>query len=171
MTATTHFKNVKQNGFDVTINIIEGHEGSNSFSDMYTASEHIGGTTVQVPNELQSRNGQKYFIGQTTPAELAKWYAQQGIMTNPSKDAYKNLQDELGLYLTADTCWLEYVWYKNGIEVYNATSCCFEYSYDYSNGTLEYEAETIYVDHGESDLQDGVAEALEAVENMMLALA
>jgi hypothetical protein len=170
MTATTHLKYILQEGFTVTINIIEGHEGSNSFSDMYTASEHIGGTTVQVPNELQSRNGYKYFIGQTTPAELAQWYAKQG-KENPSAEAYKSLQEDLGMYLTADTCWLEYVWHKNGIEVHTATSCCFEYSYDYSKGTLESEAENIYVDHGESDLQDGVAEALEAVENMMLALA
>jgi hypothetical protein len=159
MTSLTNFKKIKHEGFDVQINIIESHEGATLFSELYTESEHQGGVSIQVPGYLRSSVGiHKHYRGQYSPAELASDYAKLGV-ENPSREAYKNLQDELGMYLTADTCWLEYVWSVKGVELVTSFGCCFNYSHEYSKNSLEEEADYIYSEEVVQELEEGFEEA------------
>jgi hypothetical protein len=171
MITTTHIKDIEHGGFEVEINAIKGNEGCHWLSDLYTPSDaHIAGTTIQVPSHLQTRHGHKYYIGQYLPKDLASDYAKQG-RENPSEAAYKSLQDELGHYITADTCWLEYVWYRNGIEITTNTGCGFDYSYEFSKGGLEDEAEAFFLDYGPQELAEGLEDAQTALKQMQIALA
>ena len=170
MTSLTNFKKIKHEGFDVQINIIESHEGATLFSELYTESEHQGGVSIQVPGYLRSSVGiHKHYRGQYSPAELASDYAKLGV-ENPSREAYKNLQDELGWHLTSDTCWLEYVWSIKGIDLVTTTGCGFEYSYEFSKITLEAEAESVYSEYSGGELDDGLAAATAQLQEFVSAI-
>ena len=105
------YKIKKIGPWKVKIEIVDLCEGCPWFTELYASSEHIGGTTIQVPSYLQHRHSPKHYVGQYTPRQLAKDYAKQG-RKNPSKEAYESLQKELEHYILASDCTLKATVYK-----------------------------------------------------------
>lgn len=129
-------KQYNARNFTVSFYVDGGENGSAWFGDLYTASEHIAGVTVQVPSQLQRRDSHKFYIRQTTPAELAKDYAKQG-RENPSAEAYESLQRELGWYLTAADYSIVCVIEKAGVEITEVYGPGVDYSGEYADESLD----------------------------------
>ncbi len=163
---TEEIKTVEKDGFTIKIEVIDFCEGSIWFNELYTASEHKAGGTIQVPRHLQDRNSHKHYIGQTTPAELTKCYASQG-RENPSAEAYKSLQDELGWYITAADCAIRYTISKAGIELDSTYGTGFDHSFEYSNQDWQTHAEEVLVD----EIDEKIAELIKTANEILTKLA
>ena len=158
---TTTIRTFETKNFQILIQVVETHTGSFWLQDLYTATDtHEAGTTIQVPDHLQARNCPKYYIGQYTPAELARDYAKQG-RENPSKEAYESLQNELGHYITADDCYLQCVIYGAGHELASETGIGFDYSHEYDDDTLEETALLMLREHGREFIHEAIKAARE----------
>ena len=161
---TTTIRTFETAHFQVLIQVVETHEGSFWLQDLYTPTDtHEAGVTIQVPDHLQGRNAPKFYIGQYTPAELAKDYARQG-RENPSKVAYESLQNELGHYITADDCFLQCKVYGAGHELACVTGISFEYSYEYDDESLEDLALIMLKEHGREFIHEAIKDARQELE-------
>jgi len=128
--------------------------------------DHQAGQTVQIPHHLQDRAPHKYYVGQTTPAELSASYAKQG-RANPSLTAYQSLQEELAYDLTAGEYALECRVIVNGIPLARATpSVVFDYSMLYSAESLTQRATECLNEIG----REFVFEALQAARDKLTTL-
>lgn len=125
--------------------------GSPLFSELYTASEHIGGVTIQNPD------GQGFYIGQTTPAQLAKEYAKQGH-SNPCKTAYASLQRELEHYIKASDCVLRCTVERGGYELAQTYGIGFELS-DVYGDTLGSRGRLMLKDYGREFVHEAMQKA------------
>lgn len=161
----TDFRVFKTENITLELRIVDFYEGSFWLNELYTPSDdHIAGTTIQVPDMLQTRHGYKYFIGQYKPSELASDYSKQG-RENPSKEAYESLQNELGHYITASDCAIECrVFVADVLMAENHFSCGFDYSVEYDDDTIEERAREILKDHGRDFIRDAIAETRETLK-------
>jgi hypothetical protein len=157
---TEEFRTYTTKNFTVQIDIVDFCQGSNWLQDLYTATDtHQAGITIQVPSYLQGRNCPKFYIGQTTPDELARDYAKQG-RTNPSKEAYACLQKELAHYIQASDCALRCTVTHNGtgIELAETYSICFDYSCE-CDDSIEGHAKQIIKDYGIDFIKEAIQHA------------
>lgn len=154
--------------YTVALDIVDFCEGSPWLSDLYTPSDtHQAGTTIQVPSHLQKCNCPKYYIGQYTPAQLARDYAKQGRV-NPSREAYESLQKELAHYIQASDCAIRCTITHNdtGITLSKTYSTCFDYSHELDE-SIEQHARFVIDDHG----RDFIHEAIEHARDIQARLA
>jgi hypothetical protein len=154
----TIIKEYNQDDLQIIIRVIDYEAGSTWFAELYEESDHIGGTTVT----SESANG--HYIGQTTPAELAKDYAKQG-RSNPSKEAYDSLSEDLEHYIQASDCALKATVYKNGIELAENQGISFDFSYVYHNSHEE-EGLRVLTEYGDEFIKDAIKEAHETLEQL-----
>jgi hypothetical protein len=159
-----HFRTYNTAKYRVTLTIV--HLGKSYFlSDLYTpSSNHIGGTTIKVPSYLQDRHCPKYYIGQTTPAELAKSYHQQG-RANPSREAYVSLQKELEHYILAQDYAVKCTVTKHGIILASSWSVCFDYS-DALTDSLEDHAQEILKTYGRDFVHEAIVSARATLQEL-----
>lgn len=142
----------------VTIEVVDFCEGCYWLHELYTATdEHQGGVTVQVPSHLQCRNSYNYYIGQTTPAELAKEYAKQG-RDNPSLEAYQSLQSELAHYIQASDCALKCTVMKHNVIIAENYGTTFDYSVELPQSFDEY-GELMFKEYGTELVKETFNEA------------
>jgi len=148
----------------VSIYVREWYTGSDAISDQFELTDtHQGGITIKNP-EYDGHMSYKYAIPmQCSLAELTKHYAKQGC-DNPSRAAYASLQRELGWYITADDISLLYIVSKNGIELANNFGISSEFSWQYSDQSLEQFALELLTDY------DDTSEALEQARNTLTEL-
>lgn len=157
----TTLRTFKTENVILTIEVVETHDGSQWLADLYTGTDtHEAGTTIQVPDHLQSRHGFKYYIGQYRPADLARDFAAQG-RENPSATAYESLQKELGHYITADDCYLQATVSVAGHELASIPGISFDYSYEYADATLEDTAAEMLRMYGRDFIREAIAGARE----------
>lgn len=150
-------------GLTLVVSVVETHSGSMWLGDLYTATDqHQAGVTIQVPSHLQGRNCPKYYIGQYTPAELAKEYAKQG-RENPSAAAYESLQNELAHYIEADDCYLLAEVFKGGIELADVIGTSFDWSYDYCGDIETYATGYMLPEYGMELEKETLEEAREVL--------
>lgn len=146
--------NFSRNNIDFTVNVVcaQCYDG---FDDQWKMTDtHEGGVTIK--NSDAGRNSYKYAIPQqTTLAELASYYAEQG-RENPSREAYESLQRQLSrdinasdYYFTVDATAGSHTLLDGAV-----IACGFDYSYD-DEGSLLDAAQEVWKEH------DGEAEALE----------
>jgi len=123
------------NGIQISMTIRELHdEGYYFFTDQFKrVDKHEGGVTVK------SSDGGDYEPLQTSLAELAKSYAEQG-RDNPSKEAYDSLQKDLSHYLTCTGVELVVRAYKCNILLAEETSSLYDYSDEYYGSLSEIQA-------------------------------
>lgn len=156
---TTTLRTFETENVTLKIQVIETHNGSGWLQDLYTGTDdHQAGVTIQVPDRLQGRHGFKYYIGQYTPAELAKDYANQG-RANPSKEAYESLQNELGHYMTADDCYLQATVSVAGHTLASVAGISFDYSWEYDDASLEETALLMLKEYGREFISEAIEEA------------
>lgn len=156
-------RTIKTERFTVLIQAVDYCQGSHWFDELYTPSCHIAGTTIKLPSHL-TRGKAEHFIGQYTPAELARDYAEQG-RENPSYAAYKSLQDELAHYVQASDCALQCKVFKAGVELASETSLTFDYSIEL-NETFEEYAALMLKEYG----REFISEAITAAKNKLTEL-
>lgn len=148
----------------IKIEVIDFCEGSFWFRDLYTASEHIAGETIQVPLHLQKKNYPKFYIGQTSPKELTRLFAKEGKI-NPSKEAYLSLQRDLEHYIQASDCSIKYTVYKNNIELVWSYGANFDFSYVYYSNYEE--AGKIFLkEEGSEKIKELILEAKEVLNSL-----
>ena len=162
---TEEIKTIEKDGFTIKIEVVDFCEGSMWFDDLYTASEHKAGETIQVPRHLQNRDCPIYYIGETSPAELAKSYAEQG-KENASAEAYKSLQDELGWYITATDCAIEYTISRAGIKLDSILGCCFDFSYEYAIEEIQEYAKRFLVEEEEEKVAEMLMSASDIINKL-----
>jgi hypothetical protein len=155
------FRTFKTARYTLTLDIVDFCEGSPWLADLYEPTDtHQAGTTIKTPDYVNpSRHAPKYYIGQTTPAELAREYAKQG-RANPSREAYDSLQRELAHYITATDCAIRctITHTETGIGLGESYSCSFDHS-DYLDCDIEENARRVLRDYGRDFIREAVAEA------------
>lgn len=163
---TETIKTIKTPKYLVTFEVVDFCAGSPWLQDLYQGTDtHEAGVTIRNPN--YERGDYKYYIGQTTPAELAKEYAKQGI-ENPSKAAYDNLQKELEHYVHASDCALRCTigHRETGLELASCYGISSDFSYVYYDGYQDF-ANKLVKDYPLSEL---LAEAIKEVRTTLKAL-
>ena len=154
----------KMGSYEVWIDVVETNCGCNWLDELYYRCErNEGGVTIRVPSQY----GDGYFQHHAyTPAELASEYAKQG-RENPSKEAYKSMQDELGWYITADDCYLRCTIKKAGIEIAEVAGIGFDYSAEYADDDLaEYARKHMLPDYGADLIHDTITEARSVLQRL-----
>jgi len=164
MSNSNLIKTIERDGFTIEIFAVETHSGCNMLFDQFELTDrHEGGVTIVNPEH--DHNSYRYAIPlQTSLAELTKSFAKQG-RENPSREAYESLQKELGWYITADDCYLRYTVSKAGIELADYIGIGFDYSWHYSDQSLEDYALEILADYG--DTEEALAEAKENLSALL----
>ena len=135
----------------MTIGVIDYCCGSHWFQELYESSEHIAGTTVT------SESASGHYIGQTTPAELSKFFAKEG-RENPSKEAYDSLSKELEHYIKASDCSLFCRIEKSGVELAKTTGITSEYSDIYHDNYEDF-GEDLLKEYGNDFINEAMIEA------------
>lgn len=162
MITIDNFRTIRTKRYTVALDIVDFCEGSTWLGDLYTATDtHEAGTTIQVPSYLHERHCPKYYIGQYTPAQLARDYAKQG-RTNPSREAYASLQKELAHYIQASDCAIRCTITHNETNIILAEtySTCFDYSCELDDG-IEDHARMIFKEHGRDFINEAIRHARE----------
>lgn len=159
-----NYKERTKGAYTIKIEIVDFCQGSPWFSELYTPADcHQAGETIQVPSHLQHRNGHKFYTGQYTPSQLASDYAKQG-RENPSREAYESLQKEMGYYITATDCALRCRVLKAGIELAKKYSVGFDYSYEYTEASIEDMAKNQLSEHGRDFIKEAISEARDTLQ-------
>jgi len=159
-THVTHYKTRTIGNWRIDIDIVDWCQGSPWLSDLYTSSDtHIAGTTVQVPSHLQNRHCPKFYIGQTTPSELASSFAKQG-RDNPSEEAYASLQQQLEHYILASDCAIRCSVHKCGVKLGESYGVSFDYSHIYHDEYSDM-AKVMLKEHGLDFMYEATKEARE----------
>ena len=151
-TTKEELKRKEMGNWEVIVTAVCPNEGSHWFQDLYTESEHIAGTTIQ---DSEGR----YWIGQCTPAELAKDYAKQG-RENPSREAYESLQKELQHYQEAQDFWVECEIRYGGRTIGEGRTCSSDFSYVYWD-CFEDAAQDVWCEYGAEAMDEAKKEARE----------